>query len=119
MRFSMHQLIRLLLFYTAIVTRVDRNFNLINSWLDFVPNISRFTFEFYVSFFFFSIFLKLIFAIYFRSRFQEYVARVARPSFRTRDSKSERTREEVSQSKPYALCTYIYAVPYIRANPRD
>lgn len=52
MRFSMHQLIRLLLFYTAIVTRVDRNFNLINSWLNFVPNISRFTFEFYVSFFF-------------------------------------------------------------------
>lgn len=56
MRFSMHQLIRLLLFYTAIVTRVDRNFNSINSWLDFVPNISRFTFEFYVSFFFFQFF---------------------------------------------------------------
>lgn len=55
MRFSMHQLIRLLLFYTAIVTRVDRNFNLINSWLDFVPNISRlrlnFTFLFFFQFF--------------------------------------------------------------------
>lgn len=65
MRFSMHQLIRLLLFYTAIVTRVDRNFNLINSWLDFVPNISRFTFEFYVSFFFFFNF----FETYFRDIF--------------------------------------------------
>lgn len=64
MRFSMHQLIRLLLFYTAIVTRVDRNFNLINSWLDFVPNISRFTFEFYVSFFFFN-----FFETYFRDKF--------------------------------------------------
>lgn len=52
MRFSMHQLIRLLLFYTAIVTRVDRNFNLINSWLDFVPNISKFTFVLRFFFFF-------------------------------------------------------------------
>lgn len=63
----MHQLIQLVWFYTGIVTRVDRNFNLINSRLYSISSgISGFTFEFYI--YFFLIFLRRVFTlIYFRS----------------------------------------------------
>lgn len=85
-----------IVFTAIVVTRVDRNFNLINSWQTLFLAISAFTFG-----------ILCFFRVYFRksskSQLQEFIR-----SFLERFIL--KVRGSASQSKP---CMRLYAVPYI------